>query len=91
MEPFISGYADGETPNPSVHWDRSVRLEVMLDSPEQARLRHAGDRSTRGRPSLRERGHCYRIRGRCRRDQTYMLAALSPQSLAPDGGPLGDL
>ncbi len=90
VEPFIAGYAAGETPNPCVGCNGHVRLDAMLELAE-----------TLGCASLAT-GHYARLvddhDGPLLRaavdpakDQTYMLAALAPSSLARMRFPLGEL
>ncbi len=75
VEPWLAGHAAGETPNPCVRCNGSVRLDAMLDL--AARL---------GAPTLAT-GHYARITpdGLLRaatddaKDQSYMLAALPPR------------
>jgi tRNA-specific 2-thiouridylase len=92
VEPFIAGYADGETPNPCVGCNGHVRLDAMLElaarlgcahlaTGHYARIAEAGD----------ERGPLLRAAVDPAKDQTYMLAALAPESLARMRFPLGDL
>ena len=91
VEPFIAGYAGGETPNPCVGCNGHVRLDAMLA---------LADRLGAGRLAT---GHYARADARARpppllraaadtaKDQTYMLAALAPESLARMRFPLGEL
>jgi tRNA-specific 2-thiouridylase len=90
VEPFIAGYAAGETPNPCVGCNGHVRLDAMLELADRlgcealatghyARVVHEG-----GGPLLR-------LASDPAKDQTYMLAALSPESLARIRFPLGEL
>ena len=87
VEPFIAGYAEGETPNPCVGCNGHVRLDAML---------HLADRLGCGQLAT---GHYARVTedGLLRsaadpaKDQTYMLTALSPGSLSRMHFPLGDL
>jgi len=92
VEPFIAGYAAGETPNPCVGCNGHVRLDAMLElagrlgcealaTGHYARIAEPGDR----------RGPLLRAAADPAKDQTYMLAALSPSSLARLRFPLGDL
>ncbi len=92
VEPFIAGYAAGETPNPCVGCNGHVRLDAMLDLADRlgaaalatghyARIAEAED----------ERGPLLRAAADPAKDQTYMLAALAPGSLARMHFPLGDL
>ena len=85
VEPFIAAYAAGETPNPCVGCNGHVRLDAMLEL--AARL---------GCDTLAT-GHYARVQDGLLRtaadpakDQTYMLAALAPDSLARMRFPLGD-
>src|SRR6202022_2091957 len=82
VEPFIAGYAAGETPNPCVGCNGHVRLDAMLDlaarlgaealaTGHYARVAEADD----------EHGPLLRAAADPAKDQTYMLAALSPDSL----------
>jgi tRNA-uridine 2-sulfurtransferase len=92
VEPFIAGYAAGETPNPCVGCNGHVRLDAMLELGQRlgapalatghyARLAETGD----------ARGPLLRAAADPGKDQTYMLAALSPTSLARMRFPLGEL
>ena len=92
VEPFIAGFAAGETPNPCVGCNGHVRLDAMLKVAERlgcerlatghyARIAEADDR---GGPLLR-------VAADPAKDQTYMLAALSPASLSRMRFPLGEL
>jgi tRNA-specific 2-thiouridylase len=90
VEPFIAGYAAGETPNPCVGCNGHVRLEAMLELADRlgcdalATGHYARVRTEAGGPLLRAAADSAK-------DQTYMLAALSPGSLARMRFPLGDL
>ncbi len=87
VDPFLAGYAAGETPNPCVRCNGHVRLDAMLDF---------GDRL--GAATLAT-GHYARVtdEGLLRtaadpaKDQAYMLAALAPDSLARMRFPLAEL
>ena len=92
VEPFIAGYAAGETPNPCVGCNGHVRLDALLAFADRlgcatlatghyARLAEVGD----------PEGPLLRIAADPAKDQTYMLAALSPPSLARMRFPLGEL
>ncbi|MEO8966376.1 MAG: tRNA 2-thiouridine(34) synthase MnmA [Solirubrobacteraceae bacterium] len=92
VEPFIAGYATGETPNPCVGCNGHVRLDAMLALADRlgaaqlatghyARLAEADD----------ERGPLLRAAVDPDKDQTYMLAELAPISLARMRFPLGEL
>jgi tRNA-specific 2-thiouridylase len=87
VEPFLAGYAAGETPNPCIRCNGHVRLDAMLEFADAL-----------GAPVLAT-GHYARIteEGLLRaaadpaKDQSYMLAALSPASLARMRFPLAEL
>jgi tRNA-specific 2-thiouridylase len=92
VDPFIAGYAAGETPNPCVGCNGHVRLDAMLSLADRlgcdglatghyARIAETDDP---GGPLLR-------CASDLAKDQTYMLAALSPTSLARMRFPLGQL
>jgi tRNA-specific 2-thiouridylase len=92
VEPFIAAFAAGETPNPCVGCNGSVRLDAMLEFADRlgcARLAtghyaRTAEHDDRGGPLLR-------VAADPDKDQTYMLAALAPASLARMHFPLGDL
>ena len=92
VEPFIAGFAAGETPNPCVGCNGHVRLDAML-----ALARRLGcDRLATGHYARIAGaddgdGPVLRAAADPAKDQTYMLAALSPESLARMHFPLGEL
>ena len=92
VEPFISGHAAGETPNPCVRCNGHVRLDAMLDLADvlgcaQLATGHYARLADRANAS----GPLLRAAADPAKDQTYMLAALAPRSLARMTFPLGDL
>ena len=90
VEPFIAGYGSGETPNPCVGCNGHVRLDTMLELADRlgcaalATGHYARVVSEPGGPLLRAAADPAK-------DQTYMLAALAPSSLARMRFPLGEL
>jgi tRNA-specific 2-thiouridylase len=92
VEPFIAGYVAGETPNPCVGCNGHVRLDAML---ELAQRLGAGQLATghyaRVSELEHEHGPLLRVAADPAKDQTYMLAALAPESLARLRFPLGEL
>ena len=93
VEPWVAGYAAGETPNPCVACNGHVRLDAMLDLAD--RLGCGGGLVTGHYARLAEtadpRGPLLRTARDAAKDQTYMLAALAPASLARLRFPLGEL
>ena len=92
VEPFIAGFAAGETPNPCVGCNGHVRLDAMLDladrlGADQLATGHYARIAESGDPA----GPLLRVAADAAKDQTYMLAALSPASLARMSFPLGEL
>ena len=92
VEPFIAGYAAGETPNPCVGCNGHVRLDAMLELADRlgCDTLATGHYARTAEPEHRD-GPLLRVAADPAKDQTYMLAALSPQSLARMRFPLGDL
>ena len=92
VDPFIAGYAAGETPNPCVGCNGHVRLDAMLELADRlgcATLAtgHYARTAEHHDPS----GPLLRVAADPAKDQTYMLAGLSPASLARMRFPLGEL
>jgi tRNA-uridine 2-sulfurtransferase len=92
VEPFIAGFAAGETPNPCVGCNGHVRLDAML---ELAGRLGCAQLATGHYARLAETDHpdgpLLRVSAYPAKDQTYMLAALAPASLARMRFPLGAL
>jgi tRNA-uridine 2-sulfurtransferase len=92
VDPFIAGYAAGETPNPCVGCNGHVRLDAMLALADRlgcATLAtgHYARTAEEDNPA----GPLLRVAVDQAKDQTYMLAALSAASLARMRFPLGEL
>ncbi len=92
VDPFIAGFAGGETPNPCVGCNGHVRVDAMLELADRlgcerlatghyARLAEVDDAL----------GPLLRVAVDPAKDQTYMLAALAPSALARLMFPLGEL
>ena len=90
VQPFLDGYAEGRTPNPCVLCNGEVRIDAMIDLAERvgavglatghyARIADDGDGPLLARAADQAK------------DQTYMLSALRPSSLARLRFPLSDL
>jgi tRNA-specific 2-thiouridylase len=92
VEPFIAGFAGGETPNPCVGCNGHVRLDAMLELADRLGCeRLATGHYARVAEADDERGPLLRAAADPAKDQTYMLAALAPASLARMRFPLGEL
>jgi tRNA-specific 2-thiouridylase len=87
VEPFIAGYAAGETPNPCVGCNGHVRLDAMLELADRLGCRWLAT----GHYARVTSDGLLRLAADPAKDQTYMLAALSPRSLSRMLFPLGDL
>ena len=92
VDPFIAGYAAGETPNPCVGCNGHVRLDAMLALADRLGCDAlATGHYARTAESDDARGPLLRAAADAAKDQTYMLAALRPESLARLRFPLGEL
>jgi len=92
VEPFIAGYAGGETPNPCVGCNGHVRLDAMLALADRLGCRQlASGHYARITERQDQNGPLLQVAVDRAKDQSYMLAALSAQSLARMRFPLGDL
>ncbi|WP_053226941.1 tRNA 2-thiouridine(34) synthase MnmA [Solirubrobacter soli] len=87
VEPFLAGYAAGETPNPCVGCNGHVRLDAMLDL---ATRLGCASLATGHYARVTDDG-LLRVAADPAKDQTYMLSALSPASLARMRFPLAEL
>jgi tRNA-specific 2-thiouridylase len=92
VEPFIAGYAAGETPNPCVGCNGHVRLDAMLELADRLGCHQlaTGHYAQIAEPD-HDDGPLLRAAADDAKDQTYMLTALSPASLARMRFPLGGL
>lgn len=90
VTPFLDDHAAGLTPNPCVRCNGHVRLDAMLELADRlgAATLATGHYA---RVEAGERGPLLRAAADAWKDQTYMLAALAPASLARLRFPLGDL
>ena len=92
VEPFIAGYEEGETPNPCVGCNGHVRLDAMLALADRLGCDQlATGHYARVTECDHELGPLLRTAVDQAKDQTYMLAALAPSSLARLRFPLGSL
>ncbi|HJS95708.1 MAG TPA: tRNA 2-thiouridine(34) synthase MnmA, partial [Solirubrobacteraceae bacterium] len=92
VEPFIAGFAAGETPNPCVGCNGHVRLDAMLELADRLGCETlATGHYARTAEADHANGPLLRAAADPAKDQTYMLAALSPASLSRLRFPLGEL
>jgi tRNA-uridine 2-sulfurtransferase len=87
VEPWLSGHAAGLTPNPCVRCNGSVRLDAMLELGE----RLGAHTLATGHYARVHDGPLLRVAADERRDQSYVLSALAPASLARLRFPLGHM
>src|SRR5207253_10528835 len=87
VEPWLAGRAAGETPNPCVRCNGSVRLDAMLEL--AARL--GASTLTTGHYARVQPDGLLRLAADQGKDQSYVLAALAPATLARLRFPLGGL
>jgi len=92
IEPWLAGHAAGLTPNPCVRCNGSVRLDAMLELAQRLGCEALATghyaRVARGQPG---EPPLLRVAAEERKDQSYVLAALGPDSLARLRFPLGEL
>jgi len=90
VDHFLDGHAAGRTPNPCVRCNGLVRLDAMADLAERL---GADGLATGHYARLADDGHGPRLvaPADAAKDQTYMLSAVSPRTLARLRFPLGDL
>jgi tRNA-specific 2-thiouridylase len=87
VEPFIAGYAAGETPNPCVGCNGHVRLDALLAVADRLGCAQLAT----GHYARVIDGPLLRAAADPAKDQAYMLAALAPESLDRMRFPLGEL
>jgi tRNA-uridine 2-sulfurtransferase len=87
VEHWLADHAAGLTPNPCVRCNGSVRLDAMLELGERLGARTL---ATGHYARVRE-GPLLRVAADESRDQSYVLAALAPSSLARLRFPLGQM
>jgi tRNA-specific 2-thiouridylase len=90
VDRFVSGYAEGQTPNPCILCNGEVRLAAMLDLAE----RLGATRLLTGhyaRIVEDAEGPLLATGADAAKDQSYMLAALPPDLLGRLGFPLTDM
>jgi tRNA-specific 2-thiouridylase len=85
VEPFIASYAAGDTPNPCVGCNGHVRLDAMIAFADRL-----GCATLATGHYARVDDGLLKLAADPAKDQTYMLAALSPEALSRMRFPLGD-
>jgi len=93
VDPWLAGHSAGETPNPCVRCNGNVRLDAMLElarrlGAETLATGHYA-RITEDSPAQGGRDPLLRMAADVGKDQSYVLSALSPESLARLRFPLG--
>jgi tRNA-uridine 2-sulfurtransferase len=87
VDPWLEGHRDGLTPNPCVRCNGSVRLDAMLALGERLGTRTLAT----GHYARVHPGPLLGVAAEERRDQSYVLAALAPESLERMHFPLGQM
>jgi tRNA-uridine 2-sulfurtransferase len=87
VEPWLAEHAAGLTPNPCVRCNGAVRLDAMLAFADRV----GAATLTTGHYARRTADGLLRLAADPAKDQAYMLAALSRDTLARLRFPLGDL
>jgi tRNA-specific 2-thiouridylase len=87
VDPFLAGHAAGVTPNPCVGCNGHVRLDAMVDFADRL---GAGTLATGHYARFADDG-LLRAAADPAKDQSYMLAAVAPTTLARLRFPLGEL
>ncbi len=89
VDGWLADHAAGLTPNPCVRCNGNVRLDAMLELARRLGVRDARHRPLRARRRW-TRCRCCAPAPTQRKDQSYVLAALAPESLARLRFPLGE-
>jgi tRNA-specific 2-thiouridylase len=87
VDPFLAGHAAGETPNPCVGCNGHVRLDAMLAFADRVGAAHLAT----GHYARQTEDGLLRAAADPAKDQSYMLAATAPATLARLRFPLGEL
>jgi tRNA-specific 2-thiouridylase len=87
---FLAGYAEGGTPNPCVRCNGDLRIDAMIELADRV---GAATLATGHYARVADDGEgpLLRAAADAAKDQTYMLSALAPDSLARLRFPLADL
>jgi tRNA-uridine 2-sulfurtransferase len=87
VEHWLSDQAAGLTPNPCVRCNGNVRLDAMLELGERLGCRTLAT----GHYARVHEGPLLRVAADAGKDQSYVLSALAPESLARLRFPLGEM
>jgi tRNA-uridine 2-sulfurtransferase len=87
VEHWLSDHAAGETPNPCVRCNGNVRLDAMLELAGRLGCQTL----TTGHYARVHEGPLLRVAADEGKDQSYVLSALAPESLARLRFPLGEM
>jgi tRNA-uridine 2-sulfurtransferase len=87
VDHWLSDHAAGLTPNPCVRCNGNVRLDAMLELAD----RLGAETLATGHYARVSEGPLLRTAADERKDQSYVLSALSPESLARLRFPLGEM
>jgi tRNA-specific 2-thiouridylase len=87
VDHWLADHAEGLTPNPCIRCNGSVRLDAMLELGE----RLGANTLATGHYARVQDGPLLRVAADERRDQSYVLSALAPSSLARLRFPLGHM
>lgn len=90
ISPFLSGYAQGLTPNPCIECNRSIRWGILLDHALASGASHLAT-GHYARLDVVDGRHRLRSAVDERKDQSYVLHVLTQAHLAHALFPLGDL
>ncbi|HEY1456974.1 MAG TPA: tRNA 2-thiouridine(34) synthase MnmA [Solirubrobacteraceae bacterium] len=93
VEPWLSDHAAGETPNPCVRCNGNVRLDAMLELADRlgCATLTTGHYARTNEDAQSAKAPLLRIAADEIKDQSYVLAALAPSSLARLRFPLGHM
>ncbi|MCR5788843.1 MAG: tRNA 2-thiouridine(34) synthase MnmA [Lachnospiraceae bacterium] len=90
-EPFIDDYLNGRTPNPCTRCNRYVKWDKMLDSAKVMQADHIATGHYANVVRLDNGRYTFQKAVHLKKDQTYMLYALSQEQIAATLMPLGKL
>ena len=90
VDPFVAGYARGETPNPCGRCNGEFRFAELLDVRRARRRCPCSGRATTRESSSATAGGCSPAQPTRTKDQSYMLAPLDPALLERIEFPLGE-